>query len=75
MNRCHTKTIKKRRAINARVGFRSVALGCPSDLSKSTEVRLTKSCLSSATYKIRTKSAKSRGLEKNGGRERILGLG
>ena len=51
-----------------------VAPGTPSDLSKSTEVRLTKSCLSSATYEIRTKPAKSRGLEKGGRRERILGL-
>ena len=38
------------------------------------EVRLSKSAFVPATYKIRTKSAKSRGLEKDGRRERISGL-
>ena len=50
-----------------------VAPGAPSDLSKSTEIWLTKICLISATYEIRTKMAKSRGLEKDGRRDRILG--
>jgi hypothetical protein len=51
-----------------------VAPGTPSNLSKSTEIWLTKSDLISATYGIRTKMAKSRGLEKDGRRERILDL-
>ena len=50
------------------------APGTPSALSKSTEISLTKSVLISAAYGIRTKSAKSRGLEKGGRRERIFGL-
>ena len=52
-----------------------VAPGAPSDISKSTEIWLTKSTLISAAYEIRTKSAKSRGSEKDGRRERILALG
>jgi hypothetical protein len=52
-----------------------VAVGRPSDLSKSAEVRLSKSAFVPATYKIRTKSAESRGLEKDGRRKRIYGIG
>ena len=52
-----------------------VAPGAPTDLSKSTEIWLTKSELISATYGIRTELAKSRGLEKDGRRERNFTLG
>ena len=48
--------------------------GESSHTPKSTDVKLTKSCFLSPTYEIRTKSAKSRGSEKDGRRERILGL-
>ena len=52
-----------------------VAPGTPNDLSKSAEVRLSKMAFVPATYEIRTKMAKSRGLEKGGRRERIFALG
>ena len=52
-----------------------VAPGTPNDLSKSAEVRLSKSAFVPATYKNRTKSAESRGLEKDDRRERIFELG
>jgi hypothetical protein len=52
-----------------------VAPGTPNDLSKSAEVRLIKSAFFPDTYEIRTKMAKSRGLEKDGPRERIFMLG
>jgi hypothetical protein len=51
------------------------APGTPNDLSKSAEVRLSKSAFVPATYKNRTKSAESRGLEKDDRRERIFELG
>ena len=51
-----------------------VAPGAPSDLSKSTEIWLPKIAILSASYEIRTKSTQSRGLEKDGRRERLLGL-
>ena len=57
------------------LGLDSGAPGAPSDLSKSTEIWLPKIGILSATYEFRTKSAKSRGLEKDGRRERILALG
>ena len=52
-----------------------VAPGTPNDLSKSAEVRLSKSAFVPATYKNRTKSAESRGLEKDDRRERVFELG
>ena len=52
-----------------------VAPGTPGNLSKSAEVRLTKSALILDTCEIRTKSAKSRGSENGGRREQISGLG
>jgi hypothetical protein len=52
----------------------SVASGAPSELSKSAEVRLTKSDSISIAYEFRTKCAQSGGLEKSGRRERILRL-
>jgi hypothetical protein len=51
-----------------------VAPGAPSDLAKSTEVRLTKNDSISTAYESRTKSGESGGLENNGQRERFLGL-
>jgi hypothetical protein len=51
-----------------------VTPGAPSDLSKSAEVRLAESDGIAVAYEIRTESAKSRALEKNGRRERISGL-
>jgi hypothetical protein len=51
-----------------------VAPGAPSDPSKSAEVQPAKKTIFSVPYEIRTKSAKSRGLEKDGRRERISGF-
>src|SRR5262245_12579967 len=47
---------------------------CPSDLSKSAQVQLSKSAEISGDYKFRTKTAKYRALEKNARRERISDL-
>jgi hypothetical protein len=48
---------------------------CPSDLSKSAQVELSKNVEISGDYKFRTKTAKYRALEKNARRERISDLG
>jgi len=60
---------------NQRWRWIPVAPGAPSDLAKSAEVWHTKTDSISIAYEFRTKSAQSGGLEKNGRRERILGLG
>jgi hypothetical protein len=54
--------------------FDSCRSRCPSDLSKSAEVQLSKSADISGDYKFRTKTAKYRASEKNAGRERISDL-
>lgn len=51
-----------------------VAPGAPSDPSKSAEVQPAKNDIFSVPYEIRTKSAKSRGLEKEGRKDQILGF-
>src|SRR5262249_22852068 len=52
--------------------FDSCRSRCPSDLSKSAQVQLSKKI--SGDYKFRTKTAKYRALEKNARRERISNL-
>src|SRR5262245_54043071 len=51
--------------------FDSCRSRCPSDLSKSAQLRLPKNVEISSDYKFRTKTAEYRALEKNGRRERI----
>ena len=60
---------------NQRSRWISVALGAASHLSKSAEVRITKNDSISTAYEFCTKSVQSGGLEKNGWREGISGLG
>jgi hypothetical protein len=54
--------------------FDSCCSRCPSDLSKSAQVQLSKNAEISGDYKFRTKTAKYRALEKNARRERISDL-
>jgi hypothetical protein len=54
--------------------FDSCRSRCPSDLSKSAQVQLSKNAKISGDYKFRTKTAKYRALEKTARRERISGL-
>src|SRR5262245_41778107 len=59
--------------ISTRV-FASGRSRCPSDLSKSAQVQLSKNAEISGDYKFRTKTAEYRALEKNALRERISDL-
>ena len=53
----------------------AIVLASPRGLSKSAEVIASENDVKTAAYEIRTKSGECGGLEKNGHRERILGLG
>src|SRR5205807_2100546 len=70
----YTERIKKYRAINARVGFRSLSV-LQVNCRKVRRLGSSKNGSISMTYEFRTKSAQSGGLENNGCTERISGLG
>src|SRR5215475_8506729 len=72
-NHCSLLREREIAAISTLV-FDSCRSRCPTDLSKSAQLQLSKNAEISGDYKFRTKTAKYRALEKNAWRERISDL-